>query len=507
MILVVDDESESRTLLTAILTAEGYTVHAADSGELALASLAVRRPDLILLDIRMPGIDGFEVSRRLNANVETRDIPRVFLSASADLPERLEGLRLGAVDFITKPFHREELLARARLHIELGQLRFHLEKEVAARTAELRESEQRFRAMADAAPVMIVVSGTDKSCTFLNRTWREFTGRNPEEEHGNVWLEVVHPEDFERRSSMFTAAFDARRSVDMEYRLRRANGDYRWVLDRSVPRFTPDGVFAGYIGSCIDITDLKQNQETMLATQKLESLGVMAAGVAHDFGNLLGSIFAEADLALSEIPPGTDGRENIERITSLASYATQIVRTLTDSAGGGIDSSALERLDLSALAEQMLGLLTSTISRRAVVRTELSRNLPAFRGSAAQIRQVIMNLLINASEALGGNQGFITIRTEGTHVSAESPANLPEGDYVCLMISDTGGGMSAEVRARIFDQFFTTKSLGRGLGLAAVRGIVQSHGGAIRVTSTPGAGSTFEVLLPCASRAEKTASA
>jgi PAS domain S-box-containing protein len=354
---------------------------------------------------------------------------------------------------------------------------------------------------------MIVVSDTDKSCTFLNKTWLEFTGRTLEEAHGNCWPEAVHPEDLERCGSRFTAAFDARQSIDIEYRLRRADGDYRWVLDRSVPRFTPDGAFAGFIGSCIDITDLKQNQERMLATQKLESLGVMAAGVAHDFGNLLGSIFGEADLALSEITPGTAGRENVEKIASLATHATEIVRILVASAGGGIDSSALERLDLSALVEQMLRLLTATISRRAVVRTDLSKDLPALRGNAAQIRQVVMNLLVNASEALGGNQGIITIRTEDTYVCPGSAVNLPEGGYVCLIISDTGCGMSAEVRARIFDQFFTTKSLGRGLGLAVVRGIVQSHTGAIRVNSTPGAGSTFEVLLPCASRTEKRTSA
>jgi signal transduction histidine kinase len=318
----------------------------------------------------------------------------------------------------------------------------------------------------------------------------------------------VHPEDLERCGAMLTAAFDARKSVDTEYRLRRADGDYRWVLDRCVPRFTPDGGFAGFIGSCIDITDLKHNQEQMAASQKLESLGVMAAGVAHDFGNLLGSIYAEADLALSDIMPGMAGRENVERIASLATRATETVRILMASAGGGIDSSALERLDLSTLVEQMLRLLNATISRRAVVRSDVSKDLPPLLGNAAQIRQVIMNLLINASEALGGKQGCITIQTEGAHVCEKSAANLPEGDYVRLMISDTGCGMSAEVRTRIFDQFYTTKSLGRGLGLAVVRGIVQSHGGTIRVTSTEGAGSSFEVLFPSVSGAEKrTASA
>src|SRR5262249_17373601 len=139
-ILVVDDESESRTLLMEILTAEGLGVRAADGGELALASLLLKRPELILLDIRMPGMDGLEVCRRVKANEDARDIPVIILSASGEPADRLEGLRLGAVDFISKPFQREELLARVRTHLELSRLRLQLEHRVAERTAELRES-------------------------------------------------------------------------------------------------------------------------------------------------------------------------------------------------------------------------------------------------------------------------------------------------------------------------------------------------------------------------------
>ena len=131
MILVVDDESDSRTQLTAVLSAEGYPVRAADSGELALASVAVKRPQLILLDIRMPGIDGFDVCRRLKENRDTRGIPIIFLSTGRELSERIEGFRLGGVDFVTKPFQREELLARVRTHMELARLRTNLEKQVA----------------------------------------------------------------------------------------------------------------------------------------------------------------------------------------------------------------------------------------------------------------------------------------------------------------------------------------------------------------------------------------
>jgi PAS domain S-box-containing protein len=306
-ILIVDDETESRDLLAAILTAEGYEVCAADGGELALASMAVNQPDLILLDIRMPGMDGFEICRRIKEKADTRDIPLIFLSARKELPERMEGFRLGAVDYVSKPFQREELLARVRTHLELSGLRAHLEMLLAERTAELGESEGRFRTMADAAPVMIWASDTEKLCTFFNKGWLEFTGRQITQELGTGWTSGVHPDDLERCYETYCSGFDARRSFEMEYRLRRADGEYRCLLDKGVPRFAPGGVFAGYVGSCIDITDLKQYHDRMFAAQKMESLGLMAAGVAHDFGNLIGTVLGEIDLALSRNGVGSGG--------------------------------------------------------------------------------------------------------------------------------------------------------------------------------------------------------
>jgi len=500
-ILVADDEPESLRLLTSLLEAEGYQVRPADSGELALVAVAAQAPELILLDIRMPGMDGFEVCRRLKEREATRGIPVIFLSASMELSEKVEGFRLGAVDFVTKPFQREELLARVCTHLELGKLRAHLEQQVAERTADLRESEERFRNMADTAPVMIWVSGTDKLCTFFNKGWLEFTGRSLDEELGDGWAAGVHRDDLEHCHATYSSSFELRKTYQMEYRLRRRDGEYRWVVDNGAPRFSSNGAFQGYIGSAIDITDLKQSHDKMVAAQKLESLGVMAAGVAHDFGNLLGTIFAEADLALSEIPPETPGRENVERMVAVVTYATEIVNMLMASAGAGIDSNSTEPVDLSFLVKQTLRLLTVSISKRAVVRTSLAKDLPAIRGNVAHMRQVVMNLVTNASEALCGKQGIITVSTERVHAEPRSGANdlaNPQGEYVRLTVSDTGCGMTPEIRAKIFDQFFTTKSLGRGLGLSAVHGIVRSLGGVIEVVSTPGAGTTFEVLFPCA---------
>jgi PAS domain S-box-containing protein len=449
----------------------------------------------------------------------------MFISGSFETEGRVEGLRLGAVDFVTKPFQREELLARVRTHLDLGRLRARLETRVAERTTELmaanrqlqlelterrvvertlRETEERFRNMADTAPVMIWVSGPDKLCTFFNKGWLDFTGRGLEQELGNGWAASVHPEDLERSYSTYSSSFDARRKFDMEYRLRRADGEYRWVLDTGVPRLEPSGTFAGYIGSCIDITDLKVNQEQMLATQKLESLGVLAAGIAHDFNNMLGSIFAEADLAFAELPVDSPGRDNLDRICAVTMRASEVLNLLMAYAGGKGDQAAFETVDLSLLVQEMLELLRVSISKKATLKTSFAPNCPPVHGNPTQIRRVVMNLVTNASEALGDREGSIHTSIACIRVGArprlDGMAGLPDRDYVLLEISDTGCGMSPQAQARAFDPFYTTKSVGRGLGLAAAQGIVRSHGGAIHVVSAPGRGTTFRIFMPCERR-------
>jgi two-component system cell cycle sensor histidine kinase/response regulator CckA len=494
-ILVVDDESDSLRLLTDILTTEGYQVRPANTGQLALASIAREYPELILLDVRMPGMDGFEVCRRVKQSEESRRIPLIFASALTNEEEHVEGLALGAVDFITKPIRREELLARVRTHLELGRLRNHLEIDVGQRTVELRESEERFQTMADAAPVLIWASGIDKLCTFVNRGWLEFTGRNAEQELGNGWTESVHSDDRERSYATYCSAFDARRNFEMEYRLRRADGKYRWFLDRGTPRFS-GGVFLGYVGSCLDISDLKRAQEEALSRQKLESMGLMATGIAHDFNNLLGTILASADLLSTEQVEGLSSVEEVDRIKTAAIRGAELIRELMIYAGH--ESPAFEPVNFEALVNEMLHLLKVAISKRVTLKTDLGKDLPPVRASSSQLRQLVLNLITNASDAIGDRAGEIRISAQLVKIAGEPAASLPDGDYLRLEVSDTGSGMTREVRPRIFDPFFSTKETGRGLGLAVVHGIIRTHGGAINVTSKSGKGTTFEVLLPCA---------
>jgi PAS domain S-box-containing protein len=519
-ILIVDDNEESLKLLSGVLGSEGYDVRPADSGELALAAVTMSPPELILLDIRMPGMDGLAVCRELKSRPSTRHIPVIFLSASLAYEDRMGGLESGAVDFLNKPFRREELLARIRTHLELARLRKDLERRVAERTtdlqaandqlkselqmrtqaeAELRESEARFRSIADTTPAGILVFDSQGGLSYASQWFLSFLGCTWEQLLADGWQKNVHPDDLPFLSEEITAAIEEQRATQTEHRLMRNDGVYRWISATANPRFI-NGEFSGHIVILLDITELKRSQEEAIANQKLESLGVLSAGIAHDFNNLLSTILAHADLALCEIPSGSPANESVASIAQVAVRASEIVKLLMSYAGQA-DAGVLEWVDLSALIEEMIQLVQMSIPRTTSLRVSLANGLPPVWGNDSQIRQVLLNLILNASEALEARPGSVTVSASPMRVtrgSADSiPRSLTDGNYVLLEVSDTGCGISEDNKARIFDPFFSTKFLGRGLGLASVQGILRSSGGAIAVVSAPGQGSAFKVWLPC----------
>lgn len=285
------------------------------------------------------------------------------------------------------------------------------------------------------------------------------------------------------------------------------DGSNIWMETNKVPMHDPEGAVIGILGTWQDITERKRDEEErrrleaqVQHAQKLESLGVMAGGIAHDFNNLLTSILGYADLALMELPADSSARGLIAEAVNGARRAAELTKQMLAYSGKG--RFKVEAVNLSRLTEEMARLLQMSISKKCVVNYHFMPNLPAIRADASQMRQIIMNLVINASEAIGDQSGVISVTTGAMHcdrtILSETylDADLPEGHYVFLEVSDNGCGMSAETKAKIFDPFFTTKFTGRGLGLSSVLGIVRSHRGAIKVYSEPGLGTSVKVLFP-----------
>jgi signal transduction histidine kinase/CheY-like chemotaxis protein len=249
-----------------------------------------------------------------------------------------------------------------------------------------------------------------------------------------------------------------------------------------------------------EAVERKQLQEQMLHAQKLESLGVLAGGIAHDFNNLLCGMLGSADLALFDLEPAHPARDSLEMVRDTAQRATELCRQMLAYSGKG--RFEVEPLDVSRLIGDMAQLLRVSVAKKASLRLELQPDLPTVAADPTQLRQILLNLVVNASDSLGGGSGSITVATGATQCdrgylrSAYLNEDLPEGRYVFIEVADTGCGMDEETRLRIFDPFFTTKFIGRGLGLAATLGIVRGHNGTVKVYSEPRVGTTFKVLLP-----------
>ena len=263
-------------------------------------------------------------------------------------------------------------------------------------------------------------------------------------------------------------------------------------------------VFAARAGAELERKRAEEHQKNIEAklqqSQKLESLGVLAGGIAHDFNNLLMGVLGHAEIALIELTPESPARGDLKNITTAALRAAELTKQMLAYSGKG--KFVVEALNLSKLVEEMAHLLQVSISKNVVLKYNFADNLPTIEADASQIRQVVMNLIINASEAVGEESGVVTVSTsviEADHSYLSETyldENLPEGYYVSLEVADTGCGMDEQTQQKIFDPFFTTKFTGRGLGLAAVLGIVRGHGGAMKIYSQPQRGTTFKVLFP-----------
>ena len=382
-----------------------------------------------------------------------------------------------------------------------------------ARQAEaLRQAEAKYRRIFEQALEGIFQTTPDGHLLTANPALAQMAGWTSPEEvltYGGAITEAYV--DPQRRVELLRLLEQHGAAHDFEAEIYRKDGSTMWVLMNVRRVQTPDG--SVYLeGFMQDITERRRaeaeqrNIETQLQqAQKLESLGILAGGIAHDFNNLLTGVLGYAELALLNLAPGAPARAHLGEIRQAALRAADLAQQMLAYAGRG--PLTLQTIDLAQLVMGMARLLQATLPKHTVMRFEHAPWLPAIEGDPTQLRQVIMNLLTNAAEAMHAEGGVVTVRTSRVYaqpadlVSPYLHQELPAGSYVALEVTDTGCGMDEATLANIFDPFFTTKFTGRGLGLAGVLGIVRSHRGTVQVTSQPGQGTTFRVLLPCSDRA------
>jgi PAS domain S-box-containing protein len=365
--------------------------------------------------------------------------------------------------------------------------------------AKLRESEERFRRVFEEGPLGVALVGRDHRFVKVNNAFCQMVGFDEAELVRMSFVDITHPDDVRADVELAEQLFKREiPSFRMQKRYVKKTGEIIWINLTASMIHGPDGEPLHGLAMIEDITEVKRNQEEAIVRQKLESVGTLAGGIAHDFNNLLGAVLAQAELAQAELADGSSPEGELKTIREVAMRGSEIVRQLMIYAGK--ENQGVDLVDVSEVVEQMLELMKISVSKRAIFKTDLYQNLPSIRATAAQVSQLVMNLVTNASEALGDRDGVIRIATRSVMVGHDSKElhGLAEGEYVQLEVSDTGCGMPPEMRTRIFDPFFSTKAEGRGLGLAVVHGIVKDLGGAINLVSERGHGTTFQILLPFA---------
>ncbi len=498
-ILLIDENPDDRLLIISELNQEfsDCNVEQISNSEDFNQALEAGNFELVITDYQLRWSDGITLLHAIKRRYPR--CPVVMFTNSGSQEIAVEAMKSGLDDYVVKsPQHYTRLIVAVRSILQRTQESKRLE-------AAQQEREEGFRRMADTAPVLLWMSGVDKLCYFFNKTWLDFTGRTMEEEMGNGWAQGVHPDDVQRCLDTYTQAFDARQEFRMEYRLRRFDGEYCWVLDTGTPRYTSEGTFVGYVGSCIDISDVydelrlrKQLEETL--RQKAEELAQanrlkdeFLASLSHELRTPLNAILGWSQILLSRPTDPVTTTRALETIKRNAQLQTRLVDDVLNVSHliSGKFQLRVAPVNLVPIVRAVMEVVCPAAEAKGIrLKLRVDATLPMVLGDANRLQQLIWNLLSNAIK-FTPQQGQVEVQLKRV------------GTSVQFVVRDTGIGISADFLPYVFDRFrqadsSTTRSFGGlGLGLSLVRHLVELHGGTVKAESLgEGKGATFTVQLP-----------
>ena len=515
-VLLVDDDERNLLAVQSILEDVGEVV-TARSGEEALRHLLKGEFAVILLDVYMPGLDGYETAQIIREREQTKGIPIVFLSAvNKEAEHLLRGYSMGAVDYVFKPVDPVVLRSKIAVFVDLFAKSKEIERKARQEQAlldenlranaerlraeqELRRAEQRQAAIIQSLPMVLYLEAYEahpRRPNFVSGDFEAITGFKYDHiaDNPNVWSERLHPEDRDRT----IAAIEARRKSgrsSIEYRWMAADGSYKHFLDQAVLLKDADGQPLEFAGTLTDISEQRSLESQLVHAQKMDAIGKLTGGIAHDFNNLLAAVIGGLGLLDKRAELSDDQRKILTMTKRAAEQGSELVKRLL--AFARRQRLEPKAIDFAALRDAVSDLLTHTLGGLVRIDWEAGAEVWDAFADQAQLELALVNLIINARDAMPSG-GTVTVAAENRELSESNWAELPPGGYIQLSVSDTGTGIAPDVLEKVLEPFFTTKELGKGsgLGLPMVYGFAKQSNGAFRIRSQLGQGTTAELLLP-----------
>jgi PAS domain S-box-containing protein len=515
-VLLVDDDERNLLAVQSILEDLGEIIPA-KSGEEALRHLLKGEFAVILLDVYMPGMDGYETAQIIRSRDQTKGIPIVFLSAvNKETEHLLRGYAMGAVDYVFKPVDPIVLRSKVAVFVDLFSKTKEVERKARQEQAlldanlranaerlkaeqDLRRAEQRQSAIIQSLPMVLYLDPYGESArrpTYVSGDFEAMTGFRLEDlaSDSTLWADRLHPDDRDRTLAAMADRRKTGRSA-IEYRWLCADGNYKHFLDQAVLLKDPEGNPLEFAGTLTDITEQRSLESQLIQAQKMDAIGKLTGGIAHDFNNLLAAVIGGLGLLEKRATLKDDQRKILAMTKRAAEQGSELVRRLL--AFARRQKLEPQPIELAALQEAVWDLLTHTLGGLVSIEWKASARVWNAFADQAQLELALVNLIINARDAMPAG-GKVSVSVENRQLKAGNWASLPSGDYVLVAVADTGVGIAPDDLEKVMEPFFTTKEMGKGsgLGLSMVYGFAKQSDGAFRLVSEVGRGTTAELWLP-----------